>query len=190
MSQTHKSPENTLEKLPKPPRSTRKGPWALAGAGGMAITSLVGCNVPSPGPLETTTTTSSTALPPGTPNGEREADINKLHDQLEIFHTQNGKYPTKENLADSAWRTSNLKGLSDSGEELRDPDDHNYYIRLASIPTAGMYSYEISPPDCDNGALGDCTSFVLTAVLSPTDSGATYRRVSSTLEPPATTIPQ
>jgi len=71
------------------------------------------------------------------------------------------------NLNDSTFRTTNMKGLDPNA--LQDPKGANNTV--ANAPAAKVYSYQPSPTGCDNGAAGDCTSFVLTATL---EAGGTY----------------
>lgn len=100
-------------------------------------------------------------------NTERQTDIKALHGQVEAYYAQNGKYPTLANLNDSTWRSTNMKGLD--ADALKDPKGTAQ--TLVATPTADAYSYAATPANCDNGAGGDCTTYVLTAT---NEGGGTY----------------
>jgi type II secretory pathway pseudopilin PulG len=101
---------------------------------------------------------------------ERETDIKALHSQLEAYFAQYGYYPTFGNVNDESFRANNLQGLDDGA--LRDPQGSSAI--LAASPEAKVYSYEVTPSDCDNDA-NDCVSYTLTATL---ESGSTFTRES------------
>lgn len=95
---------------------------------------------------------------------ERTTDIKAIHGQVEAYYAQNGKYPTLANLNDSAWRTANMKGLDQ--EALKDPKNQTASpYDLVAAPAVNVYSYEVTPGDCDNGAGGDCSGYTFTARL-------------------------
>jgi prepilin-type N-terminal cleavage/methylation domain-containing protein len=102
---------------------------------------------------------------------ERKTDINAIHGQVEAYSAQNGKYPTLANVNDATFRSTNMKGLD--GAALQDPKGTAQ--TLVGTPSATAYSYATSPSGCDNGAGGDCTSYVLTATL---EAGGTYVKQS------------
>jgi len=91
-------------------------------------------------------------------NKDRETDIKDLLSQVEFYYGQNNKYPTLANLNDATWRTANLKGFDT--ETLKDPSGSESI--LVSNPTAGAYSYVVTPTDCNNAGV-DCTGYTLTA---------------------------
>ena len=102
---------------------------------------------------------------------ERKTDINAIHGQVEAYQAQNGKYPTLANVNDATFRSNNMKGLDPSA--LQDPKGTAQ--TLVGTPGADNYAYQVSPNGCDNGAGGDCTSYVLTATL---EAGGTYVKQS------------
>lgn len=104
-------------------------------------------------------------------NTERETDIKALHGQVEAFFAQEGRYPTLGNLNDSDWRGINMKGLDEGA--LQDPKGSS--AALVAAPAANVYSYAVTPADCDNGAGGDCDGYTLTATLE-TDPASTFTK--------------
>lgn len=94
---------------------------------------------------------------------ERKTDINTIHAQLEAYYAENERYPTLDNLNNKTFRTSNLKGLSDTA--LMDSSSSTSY--LYSSPYKNYYSYRVSASgglSCNNTS-NDCVKYVLTAVL-------------------------
>ncbi|KKU20362.1 MAG: LspG (Type II protein secretion LspG pseudopilin) [Candidatus Saccharibacteria bacterium GW2011_GWA2_46_10] len=99
---------------------------------------------------------------------ERKTDINAIHGQLEAYNAQNGKYPTKANVNDSDWRSTNMKGLD--GAALQDPNGDAQTLEDAT--DADDYGYAPTPADCDNST-ADCTGYALAATL---EAGGTYTK--------------
>lgn len=95
---------------------------------------------------------------------QRQDDIAKMSGQLEIYQAENGNYPSEANMEDEGaggWVDSNLN--IDIGAAL-DPSD-------AEINATGGYTYTATPADCDNGANGECTGYVLSADLEEDGRG-------------------
>jgi len=105
-------------------------------------------------------------------DSERKTDINALHSQLEAYYAQNGKYPTLANVNDSAWRSTNMKGLD--ADALKDPK--GAASTLVGAAAADSYAYAVTTSGgaaCDNAAPAtDCGAYVLTATNEGTP--ATY----------------
>lgn len=104
---------------------------------------------------------------------ERETDIKSLYSQVESYFVENNRYPTLANLNDSAWRDSNLRGLS--AEALIDPSGAD--ATLTNTPTLNAYAYEPTGANgepCDN-ITTNCTKYTLTATLS---DGSVYEKQS------------
>lgn len=106
-------------------------------------------------------------------NGDRQADIDTLRGQLEAYYAGTDKYPTLENLQDSAWRAKNLPRLKDSS--LDDPRwdkdlagcTKDNKPAVASKPAENCYSYQVKGSDgaaCDNEKT-PCAHYTLTAWL-------------------------
>ncbi len=103
-------------------------------------------------------------------NADRQADINSLRTQLEVYETENGTYPTLTNINDGEWRSNNgMGGLEE--DALRDPNGDT--SALVAAPAVGAYSYEVTPADCDASAESPCTGYTLTAVYEGEVDGAT-----------------
>lgn len=97
-------------------------------------------------------------------NRDRDQDIQDLHSQVEYYYGQNSKYPTLANLNDPTWRAANMKGFE--ADWLKDPQGSTE--TLASSPAAGVYSYTVTPTDCNNETI-DCTGYTLTATYEGGD---------------------
>lgn len=115
-----------------------------------------------------------TSTTSGANDTERKTDIKALHGQVEAYYAQNGYYPTLANLNDSAWRSTNMKGLDK--EALHDPKGTGY--TLTSAAAKNSYSYSVSNDankPCDNKAGNECTFYTLSATL---DNGSLYTKIS------------
>jgi prepilin-type N-terminal cleavage/methylation domain-containing protein len=105
---------------------------------------------------------------------ERKTDVNALSSHLEAYFAQAAKYPTLAQFNDNDTQTSttfvatNMKGLDRAA--FADPKSPTTYT-LAATPTANVYSYEVTPANCDNSTGGDCTKYTVTAKL---ESGSDY----------------
>lgn len=101
-------------------------------------------------------------------NQSRQKDVKALQVAVEGYYAQNGKYPTLNELNDSAWRTKNVKALE--ADDFQDPEGAD--SKLTAKPGARAYSYEVTADDgaaCDNSTK-DCTKYTLTATLEGTDA--------------------
>jgi prepilin-type N-terminal cleavage/methylation domain-containing protein len=103
---------------------------------------------------------------------ERKTDIQALASHLEVYNAQNGRYATLANMNDATFRAANMKGLDSNA--LQDPKGAAQ--TLCSTVQANCYAYVTTPANCDNGANGDCTNYVLTATL---EAGGTFVKQSS-----------
>ncbi|HXY18258.1 MAG TPA: type II secretion system protein [Candidatus Nitrosopolaris sp.] len=104
---------------------------------------------------------------------KRKTDINALQGQVEAYNTNAGFYPTLADMNDSAWRSTNMKGLDPSA--LNDPQNPNPTSTLCATTTAHCYVYAVTPSGCDNSTT-DCTSYTLSASL---EDGTTYSKTGS-----------
>lgn len=104
---------------------------------------------------------------------ERKTDVNALSSHLEAYFAQNAKYPTLANMNDNdtsnaaSFVATNMKGLD--REAFKDPNGADF--NLAATAASKVYAYAVTPANCDNGANGDCTKYVLTSTL---EAGGTY----------------
>jgi prepilin-type N-terminal cleavage/methylation domain-containing protein len=93
-------------------------------------------------------------------DSKRQSDISSIHTALEAYYVQNSVYPAFAELDDSAWRSTNLKGVPD--ETFQDPKAAN--ASLANARTVNQYAYIVTPSGCDNTAGNECTAYDLIAV--------------------------
>jgi prepilin-type N-terminal cleavage/methylation domain-containing protein len=98
-------------------------------------------------------------------NSQRQTDINALNSHIEAFYAQSGSYPTIDQLKDSTWRTTNMKGLDP--ETLVDPkgavlsdtaaaaNEYNYsYVATRSSDSSVCSSTSLAnDPGCDTYTL-------------------------------------
>lgn len=107
--------------------------------------------------------------------GERDKDrqynVKILHNSMESYFANTGKYPTLADINSADWRTSNMKSLE--SDALQDPSSKT--AALVAAPTKGAYSYQVKASDdtdCDN-TTKDCAKYTLTATL---ERGGTYTK--------------
>ncbi len=92
-------------------------------------------------------------------DSERESDLHAVQSQLEAYYAQNDFYPSASEINNTAWVTSNLKGLDI--ESLKDPKGTS--PTFSNAPTPNQYSY--APLKCQPNKT-KCKDFVLIATLS------------------------
>lgn len=112
----------------------------------------------------------------------RKDAITTIQEQVESFQAQTGNYPSFSQLNSSAFRSADLKNLSES--DLKDPKWSPTsssctkagapQLQPTVAPGFGCYGYAVSPADCDNVAIA-CASYTLTANL---EAGGTYVKKS------------
>lgn len=86
---------------------------------------------------------------------ERKVDINSIYTQLEVYYTDNGAYPTAEQLDDTAWIQANLPAA-----------DPEAFI----APGNDVYTYD--PESCSSDG---CERFTLSADLEEDGQGLSDR---------------
>lgn len=106
-------------------------------------------------------------------DAERKSDVKSIASHMEIYFSENAKYPTLANLNDATWRGNNAQGLND--DLLADPSNPTVTTILGTAPGGTssdyQYSYVATPTGCDNTATGgDCTDFTLEANLENEDA--------------------
>ena len=105
---------------------------------------------------------------------ERQTDINAVHQQVEAYYAQEGKYPSLSQVNTASFRQASMKGLD--AEALKDPKGTAQ--TLVAAPAANSYAYAVLASDdtaCDNTSK-DCTKYTLTATNE--GSPATYAKSS------------
>jgi prepilin-type N-terminal cleavage/methylation domain-containing protein len=116
-------------------------------------------------------------------NAERKADIDSVKGQLEAHYAASNTYPTFVNMADPAWRATNLKRLKN--EAIQDPHWKTTVAActaknkptVAAKPTIGCYSYQVTGTDgsaCDNDKT-PCAHYTLSSLL---EGGEKYTKSS------------
>lgn len=103
---------------------------------------------------------------------ERKTDIDAISQSLAAYQVKNSRYPTLSDMNSDAFRQANLANLDT--QALSDPSNRSSKT-LTEGPSINSFSYEVSPAGCDNATNGNCTSYVLTAVL---ESGGFYTKQS------------
>lgn len=111
---------------------------------------------------------------------ERQADIETLQSQLELYYAVHDKYPSLAEINNPSWRAEQMKNLSD--DTLRDPQwSASGECAAEGKPTLGTskdcYTYEVTGTEgapCDN-TTARCTQYTVTAML---EDGQTFVKAS------------
>jgi prepilin-type N-terminal cleavage/methylation domain-containing protein len=115
-------------------------------------------------------------------NKQRQADIDKVQNRLEMYYAQYTKYPTILELNNAIWREKNLTDLSN--DAVTDPKwDNNKNcmnadktIAFSSMPKDNCYSYQVAASDgasCSTEVA--CAQYTLTTML---EGGQKYTKSS------------
>lgn len=102
---------------------------------------------------------------------ERQSDINTIFVELESYFEDQRRYPTLDELNDSAWRSDNVPALYN--EALVDPN--GTITELTGSPNPYTYSYQptdASGKPCNNTTV-PCTKYSLTSTL---EDGTVYEK--------------
>lgn len=107
-------------------------------------------------------------------NSTRQTDIQVIQTQLEAYYSQNGYYPSLNNINNAAWRTKNMTNLKSSN--LVDPSAKNKDTNVAilvSTPTKGAYAYDVTDSDGDSCETNQttCAKYTLTATFEGSVNG-------------------
>lgn len=129
------------------------------------------------GILATLVIVSFTGIQQRARNTKRQTDINAIASHVEAYYANEGKYPTRANMNDATFQSTNLKGLDPAA--YKDPS--GTASTLAAAPAANVYAYQPTADDgsaCDNSTT-NCTKYTLTATYEGTVDGAsTYVKES------------
>lgn len=110
-------------------------------------------------------------------DSQRKTDINAVQGHVEAFYAQNGYYPSRTNLNDGAWRSTNTKGLDPAA--LADPKNAGT-VTLDATPAANTYHYAYDVQnDAGTSCEADqttCTKYTLTAQM---EKEAAYAKSSN-----------
>lgn len=94
-------------------------------------------------------------------NTERQTDIKAVHGQLEAYYAQNGSYPHRDQVNDSSWRSTNMKGLDP--EALKDPKGSAQTLGAAVSSTQYGYAVTGTGGAACTTAANDCVEYTLEA---------------------------
>jgi prepilin-type N-terminal cleavage/methylation domain-containing protein len=106
-------------------------------------------------------------------NAKRTSDLKSLQTHIEAFFSQNGYYPSRANMNDSSWLSTNMKSLDQNA--LIDPSNATQSKSLASAPAAKVYSYQPTQSDGTTSCESDdttCAKYTLTATYEGTVNGS------------------
>jgi type IV pilus assembly protein PilA len=104
-------------------------------------------------------------------NSKRAADVKSVQTQLEAFFSQNGYYPSRANMNDDSWLSTNMKSLDKNA--LIDPKNASQSNDFVASATANQYSYGVtdsSGNSCESDAT-QCAKYTLTATYEGTVNG-------------------
>jgi len=106
-------------------------------------------------------------------NAKRTSDLKSLQTHIEAFFSQNGYYPSRANLNDGSWLSTNMKSLDQNA--LIDPSNPTQSKSMASAPAAKVYSYQPTQSDGTTSCESDdttCAKYTLTATYEGTVNGS------------------
>lgn len=106
-------------------------------------------------------------------NSKRSADVSTVQTQLEAFFSQNGYYPSRTDMNNDSWLSTNMKSL-DKGA-LIDPKNTSQSNDLAAAPAANVYSYAVTNSSDTSCEADDttCAKYTLTATYEGSVNGST-----------------
>lgn len=110
-----------------------------------------------------------------TRNNTRQTDINYIQDELELYASQNGHFPSLKDINSSSWRDKNLPGFDTS--KMIDPSSNftTLNVTLAAMPAPKVYSYQVEDSNGNPCETDDttCSQYTLTATYEGKVNGAT-----------------
>lgn len=113
-------------------------------------------------------------------NSKRTSDLKSLQTHIEAYFSQNGYYPSRANMNDATWLSSNMKSLDQNA--LIDPSNPTQSKTLVSAPAAKSYSYQPVQSDgtssCETDAT-TCAKYTLTATYEGTVNGSSTDAVQN-----------
>ena len=105
-------------------------------------------------------------------NSKRTSDLKSLQTHIEAFFQGNGYYPSRADLNNGTWLTTNMKSLDQNA--LSDPSSGGSKT-IASAPAAKVYAYQplnSSDASCEADDT-TCAKYTLTATYEGTVNGST-----------------
>ncbi len=113
-------------------------------------------------------------------NSKRTSDLKSLQTHIEAFFSQNGYYPSRADLNNAGWLSTNMKSLDQNA--LIDPSNPTQSKQMASAPAAKVYSYQPTQSDGTSSCESDdttCAKYTLTATYEGTVNGSTTDAVQN-----------
>jgi prepilin-type N-terminal cleavage/methylation domain-containing protein len=107
-------------------------------------------------------------------NDKRQTDVQAVQTNLEAFYSQNGYYPSLNEINSVSWRDKNLPNLNAS--DMIDPaatNQNSADARLAASPKTDVYSYQVTDSNgnsCESAPM-NCAKYTLTATYDGTVNG-------------------
>ena len=106
-------------------------------------------------------------------NSKRTSDIKSLQTHIEAFFSQNGYYPSRADINNDAWLTTNMKSLDKNA--LIDPKNPTQSNDVVAAAAANSYAYAVtnsSDTSCESDDT-TCAKYTLTATYEGTVNGST-----------------
>ena len=106
-------------------------------------------------------------------NSKRTSDVKSLQTHIEAFFSQNGYYPSRTDMNNDSWLTTNMKSLDKNA--LVDPKNPSQSNDLAATPGANSYAYQVTDSSNNSCESDDttCAKYTLTATYEGTVNGST-----------------
>lgn len=106
-------------------------------------------------------------------NSKRSSDVKSLQTQLEAFYSQNGFYPSRTDMNNDTWLTTNMKSLDKNA--LIDPSNAAQSNDFVTAPVAKTYAYDVLNSSSTSCEADDttCAKYTLTATYEGTVNGQT-----------------
>ncbi|PIZ61957.1 hypothetical protein COY17_03330 [Candidatus Saccharibacteria bacterium CG_4_10_14_0_2_um_filter_52_9] len=105
-------------------------------------------------------------------NSKRQADMNSVQTQLEAYFQNSGYYPSRADMNDGTWLSTNMKSLDQNA--LVDPSNATQSKTLLAAAAAKSYAYaplNSSDASCEADDT-TCAKYTLTATFEGTVNGA------------------
>lgn len=107
-------------------------------------------------------------------NSKRETDVQALQTQLEAFYSQNGYYPSLNDINNSVWRAKNMPNLN--AADMIDPsavDKNVADAKLAAKPAPKVIAYQVTDSNGNPCETKDtsCAKYTLTATFEGSVNG-------------------
>lgn len=95
-------------------------------------------------------------------NNTRQANLNAIQTQLEIFYQNQGYYPSRADMNDSTWLKANMKNLDVNA--LSDPSSggNKTFVDTAAAKVYAYVPKDASNNDCETTDT-NCAQYTLTA---------------------------